>query len=87
LKTRSSASWSVRTRGRDVAIDIHKVLGPEVLLLVIIVAKSLVKMAALNQEEGLIRKLSDWWTAVSHPTSLTQAASVWKVVPSSKTNI
>jgi hypothetical protein len=75
LSSRSSGSRSIRTRGRKLAIEIRNELGPEVLLLVVLVAKSLAKMAALSQESGLIHKLNEWWTAASHPSSLTKAAS------------
>ncbi|KAI1562078.1 hypothetical protein A1F97_05632 [Pyrenophora tritici-repentis] len=88
LSSRSSASRSIRTRARKLAIEIRKELGPEVLLLVVLVAKSLAKMAALSQESSLIHKLNEWWTTASHPSSLTKAASVLIVgYPPSETSV
>jgi hypothetical protein len=68
-------------------MEIHKDLGPEVLLLVALVTKTLGKMATLSYQKELISKLTVWWEAVSHPPSLKTAARVWTVMPPSKTSI
>ncbi|KAF2844422.1 hypothetical protein T440DRAFT_473416, partial [Plenodomus tracheiphilus IPT5] len=88
LSSRSSSNRSIRTRAHKLAIEILKELGPEVLLLVALVVKTLAKMAALSQESSLIHRLKEWWTAASHPSSLTKAASALIVGhPPSETSV
>lgn len=66
---------SMRKRAHSLAIDIRKELGPEVLLCVILVAKSVSNMAKLRNNGNLMDRLKQWWTTASHPSSLTKAAS------------
>lgn len=54
----SSGRRSMRSRAHDIAIAIRKELGPEVLLCVVLVARTVDNMASLYRKSDLIHKLN-----------------------------
>ncbi|OAL56119.1 hypothetical protein IQ07DRAFT_188928 [Pyrenochaeta sp. DS3sAY3a] len=67
----SSGRSSVRRRARHVAAEIYQKIGPDVLLLVVIVVKSIDKLKDLERESPLIDQLQLWWSQKAHPPSLS----------------
>jgi hypothetical protein len=73
----SSGRRSVRTRERGLVESIYTELGVEVLLLVLLVAKSANDLVQVKQE-GLIDFLKRWWETVAHPSSLAKVSELLK---------
>jgi hypothetical protein len=73
LAKRSRARRSVRSRARNLLVDVFKGTGRDTFLLCILAA--CISTLATVEIKGLVPALRQWWTTVRHPKGLTVTAN------------